>query len=193
MRNWSDWRSGNLPHPVAVAAGVDEAVLRVVAVLHPLPKTKNEDMVLTKEELIASLQNEVRILLHLASKVDHDQLDYRPTPKQRSTIELLRYLTIMGPNVITAIKAGTFDGAAFGAAQAAANAMNFDQVVAAIAKQSGDYAKQLGAFSDADFRGEVDLFGRKTTRGSLPRVSGARQGYTRVSHTVILLSEVLRP
>jgi hypothetical protein len=37
-------------------------------------------MVLTKSELIASLQNEVRILLHLASKIDRAKLDYRPTP-----------------------------------------------------------------------------------------------------------------
>lgn len=124
-------------------------------------------MVLTKEELIASLQNEVRILLHLASKIDRSQLDYRPTPKQRSTIELLRYLTIMGPSLIPAIKTGAFDGAAFGAAQAAANAMNFDQVLAAIEKQSGDYAQQLGAFSDADFRGEIEMFGRKSSRGYL--------------------------
>ena len=48
-------------------------------------------MVLTKSELIASLQNEVRILLHLASKIDRGMLDYRPTPKQRSIIELLQY------------------------------------------------------------------------------------------------------
>ena len=48
-------------------------------------------MVLTKSELIASLQNEVRILQHLASKIDRAKLDYRPTPKQRSTIELLQY------------------------------------------------------------------------------------------------------
>ena len=123
-------------------------------------------MVLTKEELITSLQNEVRILLHLASKVDRNQLDYRPTPKQRSTIELLRYLTIMGPSLIPAIKTGAFDGAAFGAAQAAANAMDFDQVIAAIEKQSSDYAQQLGAFSDADFRSELDLFGKKASRGS---------------------------
>lgn len=47
-------------------------------------------MALTKTELIASLQNEVRILLHLASMVDRTKLDYRPTPKQRSTIELLQ-------------------------------------------------------------------------------------------------------
>ena len=124
-------------------------------------------MVLTKEELITSLQNEVRILLHLASKIDRNQLDYRPSPKQRSTIELLRYLTIMGPRLIPAIKTGAFDGAAFGVAQAAANAMNFDQVVAAIEKQSSDYAQQLGAFSDADFRGEIEMFGRKSSRGSL--------------------------
>jgi len=123
-------------------------------------------MVLTKEELITSLQNEVRILLHLASKIDRNQLDYRPTPKQRSTIELLRYLTIMGPSLIPAIKTGAFDGAAFGAAQAAANAMDFDQVIAAIEKQSSDYAQQLGAFSDADFRSELDLFGKKASRGS---------------------------
>jgi len=123
-------------------------------------------MVLTKEELITSLQNEVRILLHLASKIDRSQLDYRPTPKQRSTLELLRYLTIMGPSLIPAIKTGAFDGAAFGAAQAAAHAMNFDQVMASIEKQGKDYA-QLGGWPDADFRGEIEMFGRKSSRGSL--------------------------
>jgi hypothetical protein len=45
-----------------------------------------EPMVLTKSELIASLQNEVRILLHLASKIDRARLDYRPTPKRGSFI-----------------------------------------------------------------------------------------------------------
>jgi len=147
---------------VVVAGAVDVAD----AARHRLPKTRKENMVLTKEELISSLQNEVRILLHLASKVDRNQLDYRPTPKQRSTIELLRYLTIMGPNVIKAIKAGAFDGAAFGASQAAANAMNLDQFLTAIEKQNGYYAQELGSMSDADFRGEIDMFGRKSSRGS---------------------------
>ena len=39
-------------------------------------------MVLTREELVSSLQNEVRILLHLAGKVDRAQLNYRPTPSE---------------------------------------------------------------------------------------------------------------
>ena len=46
-------------------------------------------MVLTKAELIGSLQHEVNILLHLADKVDARSMDYRPTPKQRSTIDWL--------------------------------------------------------------------------------------------------------
>jgi hypothetical protein len=126
-------------------------------------------MVLTKDELVAALKNEVRILLHLAGKIDRNQLDYRPTPKQRSTIELLRYLVVMGPMLIPAIKAGAFDGAAWGAAQAEANAMNFDQVLAAIAKQSDKYAELLTGYSDSDFRGGVDLFGsgQKSSRGAV--------------------------
>jgi hypothetical protein len=124
-------------------------------------------MVLTKEELIGSLQNEVRILLHLAGKIDRNKLDYRPTPKQRSTLELLQYLVVMGPILIKAAKAGTFDPAAFQAATAEAKAMNFDQVLGAIEKQKGTYAQLLGTFSDADLRGEIDLFGTgKSSRGA---------------------------
>ena len=57
-------------------------------------------MVLTKSDLITSFQNEVRILLHLVGKVDRAMLDYRPTAKQRSTLELLRYQSIMGPTFV---------------------------------------------------------------------------------------------
>ena len=125
-------------------------------------------MVLSKDELIGQLQNEVRILLHLAGKIDRNKLDYKPTPKQRSTIELLRYLVVMGPSLLKAIKAGAFDAAAFQAAAADANAMNFDQVLAALERQRGLYADLVGSFSDSDFRGEIDLFGAgKSSRGSV--------------------------
>jgi hypothetical protein len=125
-------------------------------------------MVLSKEELVALLQNEVRILVHLAGKVDGKMLDYRPTPKQRSTKELLQYLVVMGPMLVRAIKAGAFDGPAWGAASAEANAMNFDQIVGALQKQSTTYAELLAGYSDADFRGEIDLFGSgKLSRGAV--------------------------
>jgi hypothetical protein len=127
-------------------------------------------MVLTKEELITSLRNEVRILVHLAGKVDQSKLDYRPTAKQRSTLELLQYMAIMGPTQVAVIKAGIFDRAALTAAwspaETAAKAMNFDQAVSAIRRQSEEYAR-LSEWTEADFRGEVDMFGTKSTRGSL--------------------------
>ena len=123
-------------------------------------------MVLTKSELIASLQNEVRILLHLASKVDPSKLDYRPTPKQRSTIELLRYLNVMGPALVQAAKTGAFDTAAWTAAENAAKDLDFEQTVAAIATHSDTYARLLGDMSDADFRTEITMFGPPSSRGA---------------------------
>jgi hypothetical protein len=127
-------------------------------------------MVLTKQELVSSLQNEVRILLHLIGKIDKAKIDYRPMPKQRSFLELLQYMAIMGPTQIAAAKAGVFTREAmmalWGPADAAAKAMNFDQAVAAIQKQSDEYAQLLAGWTDADFRTEVDLFGNKMTRGS---------------------------
>ena len=128
-------------------------------------------MVLTKDELIQALQNEVRILLHLAGKIDRSKLDYRPAAKQRSTLELLQYMAIMGPTQVAVIKAGVFDrpalSAAWSPAEAASKAMNFDQAVAAIQKQSDEYARTLGGWTEAEFRGEIDMFGSKSTRGSL--------------------------
>lgn len=123
-------------------------------------------MVLTKAELIASLQNEVRILLHLATKVDRTKLDYRPTPKQRSTIELLRYLTIMGPELVKAAKAANFDPALWTAAEQVAQARDFDQTVAAIGAQTEAYSTLLADLTDSDLRAEIDMFGTKSTRGS---------------------------
>lgn len=123
-------------------------------------------MVLTKAELIGSLKHEVHILLHLAGKVDRAQLDYRPTPKQRSTLELLRYLSMMGPALIKAAQAGTFDPAVWTVDERAANARDFDQAVAAIAAQRETYASMLDAMSDEDFRGEIEMFGFKSSRGA---------------------------
>jgi hypothetical protein len=123
-------------------------------------------MVLTQSELIESLQNEVRILLHLASKIEPRMVDYRPTPKQRSAIELLRYLSIMGPNLVKAAKSGAFDPDAWTASTQAADARNLEQTLAVIAGHGQEYAALLGGMSDADFRAPLEMFGRHTTKGA---------------------------
>jgi hypothetical protein len=123
-------------------------------------------MVLTKSELIGSLKNEVRILLHLAGKLDPGMLDYRPTPKQRSPMELLRYLSLMGPMLVKFANAGAFDPAVWTVEEKAASTRDFDQTMAAIAAHSDLYESLIGGMSDADFRTEIEMFGNKTTRGA---------------------------
>lgn len=49
---------------------------------------------ITKEQLLDSMRRESNIIKHLAAKVPADRMDWRPTPGQRSMLELLRYLTI---------------------------------------------------------------------------------------------------
>ena len=123
-------------------------------------------MVLTKEDLIGLLQNEVRILQHLCTKIEPAMVDYRPTPKQRSTLELLRYLTNMGPGLVEAAKTGTFDPAAWTEATQKADARDFNQTVKALAAHHDAYAALIGPMTEADFRETVNLFGTPMSRGS---------------------------
>jgi hypothetical protein len=48
----------------------------------------------TKQQFLKSLKLETKIIKHLATQVPAGQLEYRPTPAQRSTIELMRFLTL---------------------------------------------------------------------------------------------------
>jgi len=124
-------------------------------------------MVLTKPELVAALQKEVRILLHLAGKLDIAQLDYRPTSKQRSAIELLRYLSFMGPALVATAKNGAFDAEAWKTEMNAAEKRNLDELLTAIAAQPEAYARLLSDMSEADFRAEMTGFdGNKISKGA---------------------------
>jgi len=123
-------------------------------------------MVLTRSELITLLQKEVRLLLHLTTKIDKSTLDYRPTPKQRSTIELLRYLTTSGPALIQYAKGQPMDADAIADATRVANSRDFDDTVAALAALSDQYAEQLADLSDDDLRGEIMwVDGSRISRG----------------------------
>src|SRR5580658_7855547 len=116
-------------------------------------------MLLTKDEAVRALQNEVRLVLHLMSKVDTAMLDYRPSPKQRSMMELVRYFVPMAPVQLRAIIEGKFTmeswTKAWRAEEAAASAMSLEDVKAAVARQSALFAELLAPCTDADFREPV--------------------------------------
>jgi len=128
-------------------------------------------MVLSKDELVAALNGEVRLWLHLISKIDPAKLDYRPTPSQRSTLELLQYVTIMAPIHLRGALAATFDMDAWRkdwtTGKAAAKVMTLEQLKDAIGKQPAMFTELLGATSDADLRAEIEMFGHKASRGSM--------------------------
>ena len=124
-------------------------------------------MVLTKSELVAALQKEVQILLHLAGKLDRAHCEYRPTPRQRSALELLRYLSVMGPVLVATAKNGRFDAEAWKAELHAAEMRNLDETPAVIAAHPDVYARLLADMSDTDFRAEMTGFdGNKISRGA---------------------------
>lgn len=152
-------------------AGLLQALLRKIAFQNTRLPTGYTDttrtMALTKQELIDCLQKEVRILVHLCGKTTPEMLDYRPTPKQRSTIELLRYLAIMGPILVESIRQGAFLQDEWVAAQAEADAMDFDAIVKSLESQASLYADAINGFSDEDLRGEVELFGAKSSRAAM--------------------------
>jgi hypothetical protein len=113
------------------------------------------------------MQKEVRILVHLCSKVTPEMSEYRPTPKQRSTMELLRYLTGMGPILVSSIKKGEFLVDAWNAAQSRAETLDFDAVVERLQALSAGYAEAIDGFSDEELQSPIQLFGHTANRGAM--------------------------
>jgi len=123
-------------------------------------------MVMTKPELIASLQNEVRIVLHLAGMVHPAVLDDRPTAVHWSMRALVLWLAMMGPTVVRYALAETPDIGIWTSAEQASEAWDFDASVAAIAGQADDYASLLAGASEATLRSQMtDFEGKPTSRG----------------------------
>jgi hypothetical protein len=123
-------------------------------------------MVLTRDELVGALRKEVRILIHLAGKLDRAQAEYRPTTKQRSALELLRYLTVMGPALVAMAKSDSFDRDAWKSQTDAAEKRNLEETLAMLAEQPAVYERLLADMSNDDFRADMTGFdGNKLSRG----------------------------
>jgi hypothetical protein len=56
--------------------------------------TESGGFVITKDQLAESMLRECDILIHLHAKLPEGALDYQPSPEQRTTLALLRYVAI---------------------------------------------------------------------------------------------------
>lgn len=126
-------------------------------------------MVLTKEELISSVGDEVRVLTHLIGKIEESMLEYRPTPKQRTMMELLRYLAAFPTIHIKACVAPAFDMEAFRKdwteESARVASLGFEQLKAEFARQPVIIADLAGKLTDEELRQDFSMFGSDGSRG----------------------------
>ncbi len=114
----------------------------------------------TKENFIKSLENEVRIIKHLGAKVTPEMAEYRPTPAQRSTLELMQYISAVGSGIMKSIQVG--DVKAWGEYDDFRKLVTIENFAEKMDIELADMKENFSKFSDADFSKEVDFYGKAT-------------------------------
>ena len=104
---------------------------------------------LTKTEVLNSIAKEMKIVSHLATKIQAAQLPYRITPPQRSNQELLEYIAIMAEGGVAMLLSGSWEH--FGVRAKAISGTALDRFPAAFAIQLQNVEQLLAPLSDAEF------------------------------------------
>lgn len=116
---------------------------------------------ISKEQYIAAIKKEFDIIKHLGEKVTAEQLSWKPTEKQRTTLELMHYLTyifLMGGDSVA-----SGDGEAYKKYlnTEVPTRENFSQMMDA------ELEKFLGfvnSISEEDMQSEIMMWGRSQSR-----------------------------
>ena len=118
-------------------------------------------IMITKEQYIEALANEFRIIKHLAEKVTPEQLTHKPTDKQRTTNELLHYLTyifIAGVESVVSEDGDTWKKY-FGSP-----VPKLEDFASLIDKEESDIRTMLAPLTDEDLKKEVAMWGMTQSR-----------------------------
>lgn len=114
---------------------------------------------LDKNDLLDAILNECKICSHLFTKIPDGGLEYRPTPKQRNTIELLRYLSFCGIGACRTMAANDWDE--YTAVAERAKDMTAEEFPAAMARQK----QELTEFFDGLTQEDVETRRAQTPMG----------------------------
>ncbi len=111
---------------------------------------------ISKQELLDMMLRECQIVVHLHSKVPAEGLDFRFTPAQRSTIELMRYLSYVGVGATRGLAEGSFE--AYNEMAKDADSLTSEEFPAAMKRQADALRAVFSEFTDKDLsEREVDL------------------------------------
>ena len=106
---------------------------------------------ITKDQLLAAMQRECDICIHLHSKIPADGgLDFRFTEPQRSTLELLQYLSFAGTGFTTAVIDATWDP--YTEMAKASASLKTEDFPAAMEKQKQDLADLFAKVTEEDLQ-----------------------------------------
>ena len=101
---------------------------------------------LTKTDFLSALKRETKILCHLSAQLEPRHLDFRFTPPQRSTLELLQYLTINAQAGVGYYMTGSWDH--WDALEAGAKQIDLASFPAALKAQERAVARLLAPVGD---------------------------------------------
>jgi len=116
---------------------------------------------ITKEQYIQSLVREMEIIKHLYTKIDAGKLDYKPTEKQRTTLELLQYLGQFAHTGISAYIAGSQEK--FMELAANKDLVTYENFPSKIDEQIKFIEEAVGALSEEDMKRESTIWGNTST------------------------------
>jgi len=110
----------------------------------------------TKQELITAIQNEFRIIKHLGTKVPADTEGYKPTEGQRTTLELLQYLSYIFAGVAKAIEKN--DNSVYGPYVERAQSTTLANFSERMEEQEKELVTTIGGFTDEDLTMIINLY-----------------------------------
>lgn len=111
--------------------------------------------------------HEFNCIRHLANKVTPEMLAYRPTPGQRSLLELLQYLSYASAASMYALVHETLDD--YGVRNTAAKNVTLDNFAETMHEQQAEMYALITRLSDAQMDQEYDLWGVMTKAEHLLR------------------------
>ena len=116
---------------------------------------------INKKQFLNAFAKELDIIRHLGTKVDASMLDYRPSEKQRSMLELMNYLGhIFNTGVAISIAGSAKDYQEIAKNAPEVTLSNFDLVMQMQAK---NVIEKIEALSDEELAVESEIFGQTNT------------------------------
>ena len=116
---------------------------------------------ITKKQFLQSFIKEIEIIRHLGTKITPEMLEYRPSDKQRTMLDLMNYLGRIFDIGVTANIAGDSKMYMTLSEQAPVVTLsNFDLVMQ---MQIKSIEEKIEALTDEDLAKEIEIFGAKDT------------------------------